>query len=126
VPRQRLLFFFPYVEEAARRRSLWQRFFHYRPANAPLVRQPFLRMEQERQARFALFRERMQPHLLQPLPETIEHALFIDFQPNGHPRALITARPWWSPLGILTPSVKRMLSNMERTLLPFVEKLRNT
>lgn len=124
VPLQRLLFFFPYVEEAARRRSLWQRFFHYHPANTPLSRQPFLRMEQERQARFALFRERMQPHLSQPLPETIEHALFIDFQPDGRPRALITTRPWWWPLAILTPSVGRMLSNVERTLSPFVEKLR--
>jgi hypothetical protein len=123
VPMQRLLIFFPYVEEAAKRRSLWQRFFHYHPANVPLSHKPHVRMEQERQARFALFRERMQPTLSHQLAETLGTALFIDFQTDGRPRALATVRPWWWFGTILTPSARRMVANVGRTLAPFVERL---
>ena len=126
LPMHRLLFFFPYVEEVTRRRSLWQRFIHYHPSSVSLNRKPYVRMEQERQARFALFRERIQPSLLQQLPQTLGTALFIDFQTDGRPRALTTVRPWWWPFFVLTPSARRMLANVERTLAPFVEKLQSS
>lgn len=126
VPLRRLLFFFPYVEQADRRRSIWQRFFHYTPARTPLSSKAYKRMEQERQDRYALFRQRVQPLLSSPLPETLGRCQFIDFLPDGTPRALPTVRPWWWPIVFMAPSTARMMVNIPRTLRPFVQKLQKS
>jgi len=123
VPLPRLLFFFPYVEEAGKRRSVWQRLIFFHPAELPLWGKPYWRMERERQARYALFRERVGPALSRALPETLGNALFIDFTGADTPRALTTVRPWWWPITILSPSMRHMIMNPVRTLQPFVDKL---
>ena len=123
VPISHLLFFFPYVEDPGKRRSFLQRFVAYRPANIPLIRAPYRRMEQERQARYQLFRERVAPLVSQPLPASLEGALFLDFLADGTPRALKVVRPWWWPIALVTPSMRLMLADHTRTLRPFVDKL---
>lgn len=123
VPLERLLFFFPYVEEAQRRRSIWQRFFHVNPSRMPLSRKAYTRMEAERQSRYELFREHVQPLIPAPLPEALGTSQFIDFTVDGTPRLLPTVRPWWRPVTFFTPSSARMIANLQRTLQPFVDKL---
>ncbi|MCP5084717.1 MAG: hypothetical protein GY948_23775 [Alphaproteobacteria bacterium] len=123
VPLERLLFFFPYVESAKLRQSVWQRFFNFVPARMPLSMKAYRRMEAERQARYALFRKRIQPLLSAPLPENLGNCQFIDFPTNGTPRLLASVRPWWWPIMFLTPSTTKMAINLRRTLAPFVKKL---
>jgi hypothetical protein len=123
VPIEQLLCFFPYVEETKRRRSFMQRFFYYHPAELPLLTGTYRRMTQEREQRYRLFRERVQPLVAKPLPLTIEDALFIDFTEDGTPRVLKTVRPWWWPIALLTPSLRLMLADHGRTLQPFLDKL---
>jgi len=123
VPRAALLFFFPYVEDAAKRRSWWRRLLAFHPAEVPLWSSPYRRMKREREARYALFRDRVGPLLAGKLPPTLGDSLFIDFLPDGSPRALKTVRPGWWPLALLTPSLRHMLANPAATLRPFVDKL---
>jgi hypothetical protein len=122
VPIERLLCFFPYVEETKRRRSFMQRFLYYHPAEMPLFKGAYRRMELEREKRYALFQERVQPLLAKSLALRLDNAQFVDFLPDGTPRVLQSVRPWWWPLAIFTPSMRRMLTNNERTLQPFLEK----
>ena len=123
IPPERLLFFFPYVEETQRRRSVWQRFFHVNPSRIPLSRKAYARMEAERQSRYKLFRKHVQPLVPTPLPEALGTSQFVDFTTDGKPRLLPTVRPWWWPLTFFTPSSARMIANLGRTLQPFVYKL---
>jgi len=123
VSQDRLLFFFPYVEESVRRRSVWQRVFYYKPAQMPFAKKAFERMEQERQARYLMFRERVQPLLSAQLPETLGNSQFIDFDPKGQLRTLPTIRPWWARIWFFTPSLFRMVIDVRLTLRPFVAKL---
>lgn len=123
VPKERLLFFFPYVEESKRRASVWQRIFQYRPAQLPFSRKAFERMEQERQSRYLLFRERVQPPLSGQLPEMLGNSQFVDFGTDGRLRVLPSIRPWWSPIAFYLPSLSRMLVDVRKTLRPFVAKL---
>jgi hypothetical protein len=123
VPLERLLFFFPYVEERVKRRSVWQRLIFIHPANFPLWSKPYQRMEREREARYALFRDRVQPKLRRALPETLRGSLFIDFLNDGTSRALRTVRPAWWPLTLASPSVRHMAVHKARTLQPFVAKV---
>jgi hypothetical protein len=125
VPVERLLFFFPYVEETKRRRSFVQRALHFRPANLPLWRGAYRRMEQERAKRYAAFRERMPPLVARALPPTLDDSQFIDFIEDGTPRVLKRVRPWWWPVAVLVPSMRRMLADHRRTLQPFREKFRD-
>jgi len=120
---EKLLFFFPYVEEPKRRLSIAQRFFGYRPAQLPLSKKAYRRMEDERQARYRIFRERVQPLLSAELPDVLGSSQFIDVDLDGRVRTLETHRPWWQPLAIATPSVRMMTMNLRRTLRPFVQKL---
>ena len=124
VPHARLLFFFPYVEDAAKRRSRWRRLLFFRAAAIPLWSRPYRRMQREREARYALFRERVQPQLSGRLPDTLGRSVFIDFLPDGTPRALPTVRPAWWPLALLTPSMRQTIVNSSASLRPFVEKVR--
>lgn len=109
VPHERLLFFFPFVEEPKRRQSIMQRFFGFRPAQIPLSKRAYIRMEEERQARYQLFRKKTQPLLEAELPEELGSSQFIDIDTTGKIRVLQAFRPWWYPLTIATPSVGKMM-----------------
>jgi hypothetical protein len=126
VPLERLLFFFPYVEDARRRRSIWQRFFHVNPSRLPLSTKAYRRMEAERQSRYQLFRAQVQGLLTTPLPEALGRSQFVDFTADGQPRLLATVRPWWWPVTVFTPSSARMIVDLARTLRPFVDKLKKS
>ena len=65
----------------------------------------------------------MAPHWSVVLPESMGTSQFLDFMGDGKPRLLPVIRPWWRPLAFFTPSAKRMIVNLERTLQPFVDKL---
>ena len=123
VPPERILFFFPFVEHAERRRNVWQRVFKFHPSRMPFSSRAFARMEAERQARYALFRERVQPFCSAPLPAALGTSQFVDFKSDGTPRALPRVRPrtWW--VYGLTPSTARMVIDLPRTLKPFIDKL---
>lgn len=120
---EKLLFFFPYVEESKRRQSLMQRFLGYRPAEVPLSRKAYRRMEQEREARYHEFRKRVQPLLSAELPAELGSSQFIDIDSKGQIRVLQTRRPWWQALTFATPSLRMMSMNLRRTLDPFVRKI---
>ena len=123
VPRERLLFFFPFVEQAARRRGVWQRIFKIHPSRMPFSSSAFQRMQAEREARYDLFRARVQPFCETPLPASLGDSQFVDFTADGCPRLLPRVRPWsWWMFGF-TPSTARMVIDLRRTLQPFVDKL---
>lgn len=123
VPLARLLFVFPYVEEAARRRSLLRRWFQFDPARIPFATASYERMERERQARYRLFRERVQPQLKARLPQALGASQFLDFTDDGQARVLPLRRHGWHPVLMLTPSSARTAFDARRTLAPFVAKL---
>jgi hypothetical protein len=123
VPLVRLLLVFPYVEDPVRRRSFLRRYFYFDPTRIPFTTAAYKRMEAERQARYKLFRDRVQPLLPAQLPETIGTSQFLDFTAEGHAGALPRRRPWWHAAMLLTPSSARTVFDVRRTLQPFVTKL---
>jgi len=120
---EKLLFFFPYVEESKRRVTLAQRLLGYRPAQMPLSKKAYQRMEAERMARYRLFRERMGPLLSAEFPAELGNSQFLDIDRDGQVRVLRTYRPWWQFLAFLMPSMRMMTINLRRTLKPYVRKL---
>jgi hypothetical protein len=124
IPLERLLFFFPFVEQPRRRKSIMQRFFGYRPTQLPLSKRAFLRMEEERQTRFRIFRKRVQSFLKAEIPGDLGSSQFIDFESDGQIRILPTLRPWWRLFTFAMPSASRMIVDLKRTLQPFVSKHR--
>jgi hypothetical protein len=120
---EKLLFFFPYVDEPKRRDTIAQRLLGYRPAQMPLSKKAFRRMEAERIARYQLFRERIGPQISVEFPAELGNSQFLDFDRNGQLRVLRTYRPWWQFLAIMVPSMRMMTINLQRTLDPFVRKL---
>ncbi len=122
----KLLFFFPYVEESGRRDTLTQRFLGYRPAQMPLSKQAYRRMEKERRERYRIFRERVGPLMPADLPQELGDSQFIHLDSNGHPSVLQTCRPWWQWLAIFMPSMRMMTVDLRRTLRPFVRKIAGT
>jgi hypothetical protein len=120
---EKLLFFFPYVDEPKRRDTIAQRLLGYRPAQMPLSKKAFRRMEAERIARYQLFRERIGPQISVEFPAELGNSQFLDFDRNGQLRVLRTYRPWWQFLAILVPSMRMMTINLQRTLDPYVRKL---
>ena len=123
VPHERLLFVFPYVEDTVRRRSFMRRSFNLDPVRTPFATGAYKRMEAERRARYALFRDRVEPLLQAPLPEALGTSQFLDFTADGQARALPRRRPWWYAVTLFTPSTARTVFNVRRTLQPFVTKL---
>jgi hypothetical protein len=120
---ERLLFFFPFVEQRHRRRSIWHRYLHCSPSRIPFSSAAYRRMEAERQARYLAFKERVQANLAAPLPDDLGEAQFLDFKATGDARLLKTIRPWWAPLAFYLPSARRMVIDVGETLRPFMEKL---
>jgi len=120
---ENLLFFFPYVEETQRRKTITQRLLGYRPAQMPFSKKAYRRMERERRARYQIFRERAGPLISADFPEDLGDSQFMDIDTNGKVRALQTYRPWWQFLAILMPSMRSMTINLRRTLRPFVRKV---
>ena len=123
LPRERLLFFFPYAEGRRHRRSTWRRLFRWWSSRIPFSLGAYRRMEADRQSRYREFRERVEGQLGIALPAELNDAQFMDFTPDGQPRFLPTRRPWWVPFAIFFPSARRMVISLPKTLRPFVDKL---
>jgi len=127
VPREKLLFFFPYVEDSQARRSLWRRYYlAYFRTFSPTTRPQRPRMEAERQQRYVLFRDRCQDLFSSKLPDSLGDAQFLDFTAEGAPRLLDTRRPspWPALLRGKILFGNRMVIDLQRTLGPFIEKFR--
>lgn len=133
LPRERLLFFFPYVDmgnNSTGRIAQWKGFF----TRWNLTRQRYRSMEEERIQRYQTFRKRCTSFLDETLPHQLDTSLFLDFFPSGEARLLrARIRPWWHYLfpitganimvDLLVPRHRRRLRfDMRHTLKPFVVK----
>jgi hypothetical protein len=102
LPRERLLFFFPYVDSgnnSTGRIAQWKAFFtHWN-----LTRGKYQSMEKHRIQRYHNFRKRCASLLDEPLPIQLDTSLFLDFLPCGEARLLRgRIRPWWHYLFPIT------------------------
>ena len=133
LPRERLLFFFPYVDvgnNSTGRIAQWKAFF----TRWNLTRRKYQSMEEERIQRYHNFRKRCASFLDEPLPIHLDTSLFLDFLPCGEPRLLRgRIRPWWHYLFPITGANimvdlligrrrRRLRFDMRHTLKPFVVK----
>lgn len=123
LPRERLLFFFPYAERRQHRRSIWQRTLRWWMLRMPFSLAAYERMEADRQARYRVFRERAALQLDEPLPAELNDAQFMHFTAAGKAQFLPTRRPWWVVFAVFLPSTRRMVISLRGTLRPFVGKL---
>lgn len=97
VPRERLLFFFPFVEVRPEQQPWQQRHMLWFTGGAT-IRRVFPAMEQERLRRYRLFSARVQHLFREPLPAELGSSQFLTFSRNGVPRLLRTRKPWFSSL----------------------------
>lgn len=133
LPRERLLFFFPYVDlpsSSTGRIAQWKAFF----TRWNLTRRKFQRMEQERIQRYGEFRRRFASFLDKGMPDQLGTGLFLDFLPGGQARLLWgRMRPWWHYFLPITGANimleifigrrrRRLRFDMRHTLKPFVVK----
>ena len=128
VPPERLLFFFPYIEETKTRQALTI----LRMANLilfktlyPISAEKLQLMEADRIGRYALFRTRVAESLRVCLPKTIGPVQFVDFQPDGTPRLIPTItswQKWWLRFLIIGKGNVTWI-DLKPTLEPFVAKL---
>jgi hypothetical protein len=135
-PRERLLFFFPYVDRTHKptgRVAQWKAFF----TRWNLTRRQFQCMEEERIQRYEEFKRRCASFLRERLPDPQDTGLFLDFLPTGQARLLqCRLRPWWHYLLPITGANimldlftarhrRRLRFDMRHTLKPFVVKIRS-
>jgi hypothetical protein len=134
LPRERLLFFFPYVDmgnNSTGRIAQWKAFF----TRWNLTRRKYQSMEEECIQRYHNFRKQCASFLDEPLPWQLDTSLFLDFLPCGEARILHGhIRPSWHYLFpitganimvdyLLVPRHRRRLRfDMRHTLKPFVVK----
>lgn len=91
---ERLLLFFPYPVPAKIRESWWRRAFIQNPVTGKFMRRTYYpAMEQERQKRFLIFRERFAAQFQQPLPEALGSSRFLRFDHAGQPELLPPRKP---------------------------------
>ena len=120
--RTRLLFFFPFVEEAATRRSFWH---GITPRARILSKKAFDSMRVARDERYRIFKENLDPGLADNLPDMLDEAHFLYFPDASTPRFLKTVRPL-----LIDTVLQASLTNLkvgihfERTVKPFIENLR--
>jgi hypothetical protein len=125
VPRPQILFLFPYVESEPLRESLLRSFYLLLRWRT-FTRRRLPEMRAEREARYALFCERLVqwvPDLT--FPASLGSAQFVDFDAKGRPRLLQSALPFSMRLafGRWGKEVKPISLNMRKTLRPFIEKV---
>jgi hypothetical protein len=122
VRRERLLFFFPYVDESKERRRFWRQYYEIIPSVIP--RSIGQRSEEERQARYRLFRERVERKVHGRWPAELGVAQFLDFSDSGSPRLLATKRPIEAIFySLIFPKSTAMWISPRATLRPFVSKV---
>lgn len=93
-PLHRMLFFFPYPAPPETRRSYWRTAFLQHQVWGRFIRRKlFPVMDAERQARYQAFRERVNPRLPHPLPNTLGGARFIAFSTEGRPQLIKAVAP---------------------------------
>jgi hypothetical protein len=136
VPREHLLFFFPYVHktEIAHSRVTEAKVFI---ARWNLTRRAYQCMEEERTERYDNFRRRCAPLLDEQLPGALGKSMFLDFLPGGKVRLLRTRiRPVWQYFLPLTGANimvdlftarrhRRLRFDIRHTLAPFMAKMRS-
>ena len=116
---QRLLFFFPYVEQKRARESFWRNLYLYLRAVPTTYRQ--LRfMREEHRKRYEIFRVRGEALFHHPLPETLGEAQFLAFSASGQARLLRTVGPPLARLLAFSKRSKRTHIDFRRTLNPIV------
>jgi len=124
VRRERLLFFFPYVDESKARRRFWRKYYEIIPSVIP--RSIGQRSEEERQARYRLFRERLEQKVSGRWPEELGGAQFLDFSDPESPRLLATKRPIEAICySLIFRKSTAMWISARATLRPFVNKVRS-
>jgi hypothetical protein len=124
VRRKRLLFFFPYVDESKARRRFWRKYYEIIPSVIP--RSIGQRSEEERQARYRLFRERLEQKVSGRWPEELGGAQFLDFSDPESPRLLATKRPIEAIFyALIFRKSTAMWISARATLRPFVNKVRS-
>jgi hypothetical protein len=119
--RQKILFCFPYFRSSEARQSAWRQLFSFR---SPFINIGKLaKIEDERQKRYVIFRERVNEFLSSELPEKLGSSQFLDFQLDDTPRLLPTIRPS-IVINILQASLTnpKIGVNYKRTLKPFMAK----
>lgn len=131
-PRQRLLFFFPYVLDADQPSSSFGRFKEFL-ARWNLPRRRYQRMNQERRERYRHFAERLSSECGLALPENIGYAQFLDFSSDGNPRLLkdpfrqlVYLLPTMWPNLLFPPRFRRAKVNIRRTLRAFIRKVQRS
>lgn len=124
-PLERLLFFFPYPAPQNTRQSYWRSDFLLNPVLGHFVRRKlFPTMDAERRARYAAFRERVNPRLPHPLPESLGDARFIAFSRTGKPRPIDPVKPsFWTRALTLNLNPKLDIP-FARELRPFIAQLK--
>ena len=121
VPRERLLFFFPYCEGVDLRRSIARKYWAF--LGLGQVTGTMLgRMDKERQDRYATFREKMHSHFRGGLPPKLGTSLFMHFADDGSPKLLETWRPTDKALMWRFSRISWTQVNLDRTLRPFLKK----
>lgn len=123
VPRERLLFFFPLVDNDRQPRSWYQTWKEFvKRWNLP--RNRYQQMETERCARYQEFRQRSAEYLAETLPADLNNAFFFDFLPDGRVRVLRSKYGFIRHYMFdLIPRYRRVRFNMHRTVWPFMAKL---
>jgi hypothetical protein len=126
VARERLLFFFPYVHDAAEPASSTGALLEFLGRwNVPKRRHQRMRhLRLQRYRAFLRFTD-----LSEHLPADLGNALFVDFTLDGQPRLLRGKQRWfgfWNFMHVIVlPARHAQLSfDLRRTLLPFVRKVR--
>lgn len=130
MPRDRLLFVFPYVRKRSTDTGILAGFKEFLSLwNAPRSR--FKQMEIERTKRYELFRQQCKEKLNINLPQTIGSALFVDFLPNGEVRLLQPRHAMWHSW-LIFPNLlhyifarhhRKLQFNVDRTVWSFMKKL---
>jgi hypothetical protein len=123
VQRERLLFFFPYADEAKARHRFWRKYYEIIPSVTP--RSIWQRSEAERQARYRLFRERVEQKVAGRWPKELGGAQFLDFSDAQSPRLLATKRPIETIFySLIFHKTTATWISAQATLRPFVKKVR--
>ena len=125
VHRQRLLFFFPYVYKPETRRSRFKDFMEFL-ARWNLPRSRYQHMEEERVARYQLFRTHISNRLDCALPNKLGKTLFLHFSTEGRLQLINSRSSVIVKLQsfLLQPRRYRNLRvSIGRSLKPFVTKL---
>ena len=125
VPSDKLIFFFPYVAPKRVRHSYLRTVLLQNPVFAKWFRRSVAsEMEEERERRYQLFRERFGPMFKGPLPPKLGSVRFLHIDREGQPRFVEPSKP-----ALLTQLATMNFSAQldipfSKELRPFVQELK--